>query len=251
MPSGGGVAPRTAIQRTVSISTGHTVELPATLCGTMFGATFAAPRRAVAELLPDRLQPTRAPPSNKAAVTILGAEYRAVSVPGIEPYDELAVIIPASHASGSVASSVSALTHPTDGYVWYMPVTTPHAKAFGIDVWGFPKVVADITHTDSGSVRETTVTIDNERFVTLSVRQPPSVHTRTNGFSYTALEGDVFRVPNRIDADVGGWPLSTDVSVSFGDHPKAAPLRALDLGDRALARAFLDGEVRFFQKHPV
>lgn len=234
------------VQQTVSISTGHTVELPVGLRATMLGATFAVPSGDVGGLLPDRLQPIRATPTGKASVTLLSVEYHDVAVPGMDAYNEFAVIIPASHASQSTVPYVSALLHATNGYVWYMPVTTEPARAFGTDIWGFPKVVADITHDDDGTGRETTVTVDGRRFVTFEVDRPPSVDRHDRGFSYTVADGRLHEVPNEIDADVGLWPLSTSVSVSFGDHPKAERLRSLEFGTRALGRVSLDGEVSFF-----
>jgi len=238
-------------QETVSISTGHTVDLPSRLRATMVGATFAVPNDGVTDLLPNGLQPIRATPTGKAAVTLLSVEYHDVAIPGMDPYDEFAVIVPASHASPSTVPYVSALMHATNGYVWYMPVTTEPAKAFGVDVWGFPKVVADITHEDHGTTRETTVVVDGERFVTFAVDRPPSVDAGDDGFSYTVKDDRLLEVPNEVDGEVGFWPFSTSVSVSFGDHPDTEPLRSLDFGNRALGRVSLDGDVYFHQGETV
>lgn len=131
--------------------------------------------------------------------------------------------------------------------MWYLPVTTEPAKALGVDVWGFPKAVADITHADNGRTRETTVTVDGEQVITLNVRKPPSVPVRLDGYSYTVLDGELQHVSIDVDAAVGGWPLSDSVSVTLGDHPRAESLRRLDLGDRAVSRISLEGQVRF---HP-
>ncbi|WP_435063702.1 acetoacetate decarboxylase family protein [Halobaculum sp. EA56] len=251
MASGDRPPPDLVGKRVVTISTGHRVELPVRLRAQMRGATFAAPFGPVADLLPEGLEPIRATARGHAAVTLLSVEYRDVDVPGLDPYDEFAVVVPAGHDSPAAVPYLSALTRATDGYVWYMPVTTEAARAFGVDVWGYPKVVADITHEDDGSVRETTVTVDDDRFATLEVARPPSFDTEDTGSTYTVENGRLYEVPSRIDADLGGWPFSTEVSVSFGDHPRAAPLRSLDLGPRALGRFVLDGEVYFHRAEPV
>lgn len=234
------------VQRTETLSTGHTVELPVRTRATMLGATFAAPKSDVAELLPSGLYPIRATPTGDAAVTLLSVEYHEVDVPEMDPYDEFAVIIPASHSSPSNVPYVSVGTQATNGYVWYMPVTTEPSKAFGVDIWGFPKVVADITHDDDGSVRTTTVTVDGDRFVTFEIDRPPSIAIEDEGFSYTIKDDQLLEVPTDIDANAGLWPFSTNVSVSFGDHPKADPLRALNVGTRALARVSVDGDAYFY-----
>lgn len=238
-------------EKVVTISTGHTVELPVRLQATMLGATFPAPADDVAALLPDGLEPIRATATGDAAVTLLSVEYDDVGIPDLEPYDEFAVIVPASHTTPARIPYVSALTQATNGYVWYMPVTTEPSKAFGIDIWGYPKVVADITHDDDESVRKTTVTVDDDRFVTLEIDRPPSFDTDDTGVSYTVKDGRVLKVPSTIEAEAGLWPFSTNVSVSFGDHPKADPLRSLDLGSRALGRISLEGDVYFQEGEPV
>lgn len=235
-----------AVQDSVTLSTGHTVHLPVRTHATMFGATFAAPKPAVTDFLPDGLHPIRATPTGNAAVTFLSVEYHEVAIPDLDPYDEFAVIIPASHSSPSRIPYVSTLTQATNGYVWYMPVTTEPAKAFGIETWGFPKVVADISHEDDGTVRQTTVTIDGKRFITCEIARPPTIQMEDEGISYTVKDNTLIRVPNKIDADAGGWPFSTNVSVTLGDHPKADPLRSLDLGTRALARVSVDGNAYFY-----
>lgn len=235
-----------AVQQTETLSTGHTVNLPVRTRATMLGATFAAPRADVSELLPRGLHPIRATPTGDAAVTLLSVEYHDIEIPDMDPYDEFAVIIPANHASPSKVPYVSALTQATNGYVWYMPVTTEPAKAFGVDIWGFPKVVADITHDDDGSTRTTTVTMDDDRFITFEIDRPPSIEMEDDGFSYTIKDDGLLKVPNKIDADAGLWPFSTNVSVSFGNHPKAGPLQSLNLGTRALARVSVDGDTYFY-----
>ena len=240
-----------AVQQTETLSTGHTVELPVRTEATMLGACFAVPKSGVAELLPSGLQPIRATPTGAAAVTLLSVEYHDVEIPEIEPYNEFAVMIPAHHTSPSKVPYVSALTQATNAYVWYMPVTTEPAKAFGIDIWGFPKVVADITHEDDGSVRTTTVTVDGDRFITFEIDRPPSMNMEDEGFSYTLKNEQLLRVPNRIDADAGLWPFSNNVSMSFGDHSKADPLKPLNLGDRALARVSVVGDTYFYPGEQV
>ena len=247
----GGTTSDIAGKESLTISTGHSVELPAELEATMLGAVFAAPKEAVSELLPDGLRPVRATPTGKAAVTLLSVEYRAVSVPDLDPYDEFAVILPASHTSPASVPYASALMEATNGYVWYMPVTTEPARAFGADVWGFPKVVADIAHRDEGSARETTVSVDGQRFVTLTVERPPAIENEDDGFSYTTHGGRLHRVGSEIEAEAGVWPFSSSVSVTLGDHPKAEPLRGLGLGGRALGRISLNGTVRFSPAEPV
>lgn len=236
--------------RPITLSTGQTVRLPLSTTATIRGAVFDAPRTRVRELLPDGLTPVGLTPRT-AAVTLLSVEYHRVGVDGIEPYDEFAVLFPAVHRSRTTLPLLSLSARATSGYVWYLPVTTESARALGVDVWGHPKVVGDITHEDSGSRRRTTVEIDGERVVTVEVDRPPSVHLRNSGATYTVKEQTLVCNPTEVDGEIGAWPYSTRVSVTLGDHPRADTLRELGLGGRALARLSIDGEATFFPGSPV
>lgn len=235
----------------VALSTGQTVEFPVTLEATMLGAAFAAPRERVAALLPDGVRPIRATADGRAAVTLLSVEYHRVGVEGIDPYDEFAVVVPAVHGSTLTVPYLSALNRATSGYVWFLPVTTEPAKALGVDVWGYPKVVGDIAHQDEGDRRRTTVAVDGERVLALEVARPPSIDRRDDGYTYSVRDGELLYTPTEVDGALGAWPYSGAASVSFGSHDRAAPLDRLDLGGRALARVSVEGEVVFHAGEPI
>jgi hypothetical protein len=234
----------------VTLSTGQTVELPLSARATIVGAVFSARRHAVDALLPAGVRPIPATPGGRAAVTLLSVEYHALDV-DIEPYDEFGVIVPAVHGPIRTVPYLSALRDATSGYVHFLPVTTEPARALGVDVWGYPKVVADVTHEDRGDRRRTTVTVDGDRFVTMAVERPPTVPVRRDGYNYTVSDGDLLEVPTELDGEIGGWPFSDRVSVDFGPHDRAAPLAELGLRRRALGRVAARGTVRFHPGVPV
>lgn len=235
----------------ITLSTGQTVELPVTADASVLGATFAAPRGVVDRLLPDGLRPVRATPGGDGAVTLLSVEYRAVDVDGIDPYDEFGVVLSAVPRTAPGGSPPSTLHRATGGYVHYLPVSTDPARAFGTDVWGYPKVVADVDHDDDGDRRRTTVDVDGERLLSVAIDRPPSVRGQFAGYGYAVHDGDLRRAPVGVDARAGGWPLTGAVSVRLGDHPRVDPFRAVEFGGRALARFVVDGELRFHAGAPL
>jgi hypothetical protein len=220
-----------------TLSTGHRVELPLSTTARARGVVLSASRSAVRALLPGSLRPVRATPT-RAAVTLLSVAYDRIGGCDIEPYDEFAVVLPAVPAGASMRSTVEHV----GGYVDFLPVTTEPARALGVEIWGYPKVVADITHRERGATRRTTVTVDGERFVELSVDRPPTVETRRSSASYTTMDGRLLRERLTVDGRVGAWPASGAFSVVPGDHPRADRLRRLDIGDRALLRVAADVE---------
>lgn len=201
----------------------------------MTGAVLSASREAVQELLPAGLTPIRATPS-RAAVTFLCVEYDRIGRTGeIEPYDEFGVLLPAVHDGSRTLPYASVFTRGVSGFVWYLPVTTEPAKALGVDIWGYPKEVADITHRDEGSTRHTSVTIDDQTLIEISIDRPPTLGQTDSSVSYTTKDGALLCEQLELDGNMGVWPYSS-VSYTLGDHPRGQRLQKLDLGTRALMR---------------
>lgn len=184
-------------------------------------------------------------------MSFLSVEYHDIGAEDLDPYDEFSVLFPAVVRSTTTLPYLSALTRATRGYVWYLPVTTESAKAVGVDIWGLPKVMADITHEDSGSQRRTTVTVDDDRFITFEVDRPPSMSNQDKNVMYARKDGELVRIPSKVDGELGGWPLSNRVDVTLGDHPRTEPLRELDIGCRALARISIEGEALLYPSEPL
>jgi hypothetical protein len=224
------------------LSTGHRVELPLSTHATMTGAVLSASPVAVRELLPAGLAPIRAT-RNRAAVTLLCVDYDRIGRDsGITPYDEFGILIPAVHDNSRTLPYVSVLTRGVSGYVWHLPVTSEPAKALGVDIWGYPKEVADITHEDDGSTRRTAVHIDGQQLIDVTVDRPPMFSQTDSGQSYTIKDGSILREELELDGEIGVWPYSSNISYTLGDHPRAERLKELDLSERALMRFAADTE---------
>jgi hypothetical protein len=222
--------------RSETLSTGHEVDLPLSTHATMTGVVLSASPKAVSELLPTGLTPIRVTPG-RAAVTFLCVDYDRIGHnSNITPYNEFGVLIPAVHDDSRTLPYVSVLTRGVTGYVWHLPVTSEPAKALGVDIWGYPKEVAEITHDDDGSTRHTSVHLDGQHLIDVTVDRPPTFSQTDSGVSYTTKDGHVLREELKLDGDIGVWPYSSSISYTLGDHPRAERLQELDLSERALLR---------------
>ena len=228
----------------VTLSTGETIELPATLEATMAAVLLPADRERVAAQLPPNLSPIRAG-CGKAPVWLLSVAYNDVGGGAIEPYDEFAVVLGATPGPASGVPYLSPLVR-TEGYVWYMPVTHESARAFGDEIWAFPKVVGDVDVREADGWRETTVAVDGERVVSLAMKRPPTISRTDSITAYTATEAGTFGVAFEFSGRMGAWPYSGQFSCTLGDHPKADELRTFGLGDRAYLRFFATGEFTIY-----
>ncbi len=233
----------------VTLSTGQTLDLPVSMDSTITSVALPADRRAAADLLPDGLSPIRAS-RGTAAVWLLSASHRNVGDGALDDYDEFAVMVGATHGAPDGVPYVSPALR-TETYVWFMPVTTKPARAFGDEIWGYPKVVAEIDVEETPGRRRTTVTVDGDRLLTFAVEKPPTVSRSDTLTTYTVRDGRLLRVRADVTGDLGVWPYTTNFSYTPGEHPRAATLRGLDLGDRAFARFHTDARVRFRAGEPL
>ena len=135
------------VREPITPSTGETVALPLSTDTVVYRAVFPANREAVGDLLSRGVEQIRATP-RRAGVTFLAVEYHRIGDEAIESHDEFSVVFPAVQAGARSWPVASLAAHGTSGYVWYLPVTTELAAALGVDIWGYPKPVADIDHDD-------------------------------------------------------------------------------------------------------
>lgn len=224
---------------TRTLSTGHSVELPLALSACITGAVVSAPLDHAGALLPEGLRPLRVTP-RRGAITVLSVDYDRIGDDAMAPYDEVSVQVPSVPAGASTVPVLSGLYRATSGYVRYMPVTTAPARALGREVWGYPKVVADVSIDHGPSRTRTEVTVDGERLLAMDVARPPTVPLRLRGTTYSVLDGTVVRAETAMGGRIGAWPFSEGASVAFGSHPVADELTGDGLGDRAILRIAAD-----------
>jgi hypothetical protein len=233
----------------VTLSTGQTIDLPVSMDSTITAVVLPADRRAAADLLPDGLSPIRAS-RGTAAVWLLSATHRNVGGGVLDDYHEFAVMVSATPGAPDGVPYVSPALR-TETYVWSMPVTTDPARAFGEEIWGYPKVVADIDVEEGPRRRRTTVTVDGDRLLTFAIPKPPTVSRRDTLTTYAVRDGRLLRVRADVAGELGVWPYTTGFSYSLGEHSRAATLRDLDLGGRAFARFHTDARLRFRAGQPI
>jgi hypothetical protein len=220
------------LTRQETTSTGHTFELSAQLSASIVGAVFSADRADVNALLPAALEPIRAT-RTRAALTVLTVKYDRVGDDTIAPYDEVGVLLPAVEAGTRTWPYVSALRRGASGYVHTLPVTTEPARAFGVDIWGYPKFVADIDLRDDGRTRYATVTADRQHVLSFDGRGPPTLPARLSGYNYTVKDDYLLRAETRLSGRVGIWPRG-NASLELGEHPVGRQLSRVTLSDRPL-----------------
>lgn len=186
----------------------------------VYGGYFEADAAAVAERLPAALEVIEA----RAGVTELEiwcAQYRRVDI--LQPYNELAVIVPVRLARPS-APTVEG------GYVLHMPVTSEEARWSGADNYGFPKILANIAITDEDGRTACVVRHRGVHVLTLSV-QSRAVEPFERPSTLLNVRDDEHVI--RCEFDIGGTggvaAAAGGVSLELGHHAIAEDLREVGL----------------------
>ncbi len=249
------------------LSTGHEVELPLELAFAMGGVTVPARRGRLEAILPDGLSSLAVAPS-VGCVALVGIQYHRVGggssragaaaeererEPGLEPYDEFAVIVPAVHGGRTDLPVAQLSAGEIGGYVHWLPVTTDPSVALGRELWGYPKERADITVTDGPNGIRAVVgggRYGEREAVRLEVAHPRSAPRQRDWTmtSYTTVDGDLLRTPVRIEGDVA---LGLGVA---GTRLEVAPSlrRELGLWQRPLTRLYGSRvRARLFEGEPI
>ena len=108
-------------------------------------AIFTAVTKKVKKYLPHpKMQPLEIFPG-KCLVAFMAFEYRETD---IGPYNEFSISIPITFGNKPSMPAINVfknkITKCFTAYIWHLPVTTEIALVGGVEVLGYPKIVADI-----------------------------------------------------------------------------------------------------------
>lgn len=231
----------------LTLSTGHEISLPletrARLDALVVGADLSGART----LLPKGLTPLRLRPG-RAGLVFMSVAYDRIGEDAMEPYDEFGVFVPATPAGEAHDESrwwsipgLGPLRRGVGAHTVALPVTTEPACALGVEVWGYPKTVADVSIRDAAGRRRTVVTDDDGTLAHVETRSRPRIPFSMSTASFTGGETgpDVDRLrrqPLDLSGRFGLRPLAG--RLALGDHPVADRLRDLDPGRPSLSVSF-------------
>lgn len=201
-------------------------------------AIFPARAKVAARMLPHAgLTPTPLAPG-VASVAVTFFEYRDTD---IGPYNEMAVSIPCVFGEQpvpfwTVARQMRRRT--LSAYVLQLPVTTEIARVGGVELYGFPKIVAPVEYSTEGRHFEGSLHADGRRVLGLGGRLPDSDEEDVpfRWITYSMREGRLMEANVTVRADTlavarGGRAMELDLDES---HPIATQLRDLLISRRPL-----------------
>ncbi len=204
---------------------------------TAMTAIFTAPVEKVRKHLPlPEMHPVEAW-KGKALVAFTAFEYRKTD---IDPYNEFSISFPITFGR-RVIPGLTVLSMMLKryfmAYVWQLPVTTERARKGGVELYGYPKFLADITFSQEGSMLACNLSEGGEKILTLKGKKLKTSPEKTNRFKTFSVKDGI-----PLAANVYMNPLEFGKSMnpgaaqlSLGDkHSIALQLRDLDLSKKPI-----------------
>lgn len=200
-------------------------------------AIFLAASSKVVQLLPHpRMKPVEMMPG-RCIVAFAAFEYRKTD---FEPYNEVSISFLISFGQRQIPGFTAAkmmLSRSTSSYVWQLPVNTEHARAGGVDLFGYPKFLADIGFEKGDDWITCTLREGNQEILQLRGRNLPTKPGKLIRYITYAVENG-----NPLIAEVLVNPLeyaeaysgrAFELELGSG-HRISDVLKQIDLGKRAL-----------------
>jgi hypothetical protein len=171
-----------------------------------------------------RLMPVQ-PKPGMAVVSMTAFEYRNVA--GLAPYNEFSISVAVLYEKGLPGL-----------YVVHLPVTTEEARVAGVEVYGYPKFIAEITFEESAEARRCRVRADGKDIVTLEVKKIVAEAQSIDYYTYTVKDKQLLRTLLQFKGQWGTSRVPGGASHILGDHPIAKQLGDLGLGATSLESTY-------------
>lgn len=223
------------------LSTGVRIGLPVRYYDwSVIMAHFPAPAAKVRKLLPsDKLKPALLMPGT-AVVSFAAFEYRQIA--DVAPYNEFGIMVPVLYKPAVNIPGLPLLFphwfKRFGLYVHHLPVTTQEAYDFGVELWGYPKFVAEISFEDEGEMRRCRLRAEGKDVMTFEVKKLATRTRLMNYYSYTVKDGQLLKTLIQTKEQSGITRFRGGASYTLGDHPIAEELRSLGMGKTAVERLY-------------
>ncbi|MCL4476071.1 MAG: acetoacetate decarboxylase family protein [Nitrospirae bacterium] len=229
----------------VVLSSGVRIRLPIRYHDwSWINAFFSAPVTKVRRLLPSgKLKPILLAPGI-TMVALSGFEYRKSD---LNPYNEFAVAIPVQYEPVVNIPGLPLLFHPALSPEWYrklgmyvhhLPVTTQAALDTGVEIWGYPKFIAEISFEETGDMRRCRLRAEGKEIVVLEVKKSTTKARAISFYTYTVKNGQLLRTLIQTQGQYCITRFPGGASYTLGDHPIAEELKTLGMGRTALGRFY-------------
>jgi hypothetical protein len=183
---------------------------------------FPVPTSGIERMLPsNKLKPVKLMPG-KGAIALVAKEYGRID--GLAPYNEFTIMVSVTHDTVNGDPGLHGY------YILHQYVTTEEARQIGVEVYGYPTVLADITFEDEGEVRRCRVLAEGKDIITLQVKKLATDPLPWDMDFFSVKGGQFLRSCVQGSGQQGISGNKGEALFTLGNHPAADKLRALNTG---------------------
>ncbi len=200
-----------------------------------FMADFPAPVERVRPLVPDGLALLERTPGT-TLLRIAALRYPWADL--VEPYEELSISVP---VRVEIPRDGPGDRYWTDGeFHLYLPVTSEEARWSGVEIYGFPKFVAEMDFEETPESYCCRVQVEGQPLINMEVQKVPHRPLEWDCHYYSLRAGRLVHVLWQVRGQAGVSDEPGRAFMALGNHPYAQRLRQLEIERSAVWR--LTGE---------
>ena len=172
-------------------------------------------------------------------VTVI--DYR---ITDIGKYIEYSIAIACTHGKSPAPRLLPGLlmkTYGTGQYVWDLPVSSEVSVKGGKGIWGMPKHQASLDFLIGERWVSSQYDLDGQMLMRIDVKKPASAWLPLNmgAVNYCAFRGMLMKSYIYFKGKLGFWLFKPGAArLLIGDHPRMAPLKALDIRPEPIFAGF-------------
>ncbi len=201
---------------------------------TSLTAIYTATTAKVHNLLPrPEMHPIEMTPG-RCLIAFTAFEYRKTD---IDPYNEFSIAFLVTYGVPQVPALTAVwqlLRRRFSAYVWQLPVTTEIARYGGVEMYGYPKFLADIDFSRTTDSITCDLTAGGQHVLSLKSRVLPTATGKQLRFVTYSVKDGIPLVANVLTNPIEyAESRSGDAAVvTLGHHPIAETLRGLDMSPK-------------------
>lgn len=242
-------------QREIMLSSGAVKSPCCYYDASIVDATFTVSTARVAELLPDAdLHPLEL----RKGRALLGVVVLDARRTDVGPCREVMIgpLVVFGRRPLRVLDALAAIVRRSVSvHVLHLPVTTEIARLTGVEVYGYPKTMAEIAFARSGGSVLCSVADGGNEVLRLTAAELPShAARRMHATLYSTREGALLEAPIEINLLAPGQSFRRGAAaLTLGsDHPIATSLASLDLDPRSVLLQYSPlAELILYAPHPA
>lgn len=215
-------------------------------------AAFPCDADRAARLLPgNELHPFRLP-GGRGLLVITVIDYKATD---IGSYIEYSIAVACTHGPKPAPPLLPALFRARYGlgqYVLDLPVSTEVSVKGGKGIWGMPKHQAPLDFIVGDEWVSSQYDLDGRLVLRIDVRRPRASWLKLSlgAANYCAFRGMLMKSSIYFGARAGVRLFGKDAArLTFGDHPRIAPVKALGVSPEPLFAAFMPNSSGVLDDH--